>query len=127
MTTVMDKDRVEEFAREWIAAWNRKDLEQVLVHFADDVQFTSPTAAVMVGTPIVVGKDSLRAYWQAAIVRTGTLHFTLDHVVWDAERDELVILYTSVINDQRKRACEWMRFDAMGRVVAAEALYGAVV
>ncbi|HSH61969.1 MAG TPA: nuclear transport factor 2 family protein [Acidimicrobiales bacterium] len=33
-----------EFADEWISAWNTRDVEAVLVHYADDVLFTSPTA-----------------------------------------------------------------------------------
>jgi hypothetical protein len=28
-----------------VAAWNRRDIEAVLEHFADDVTFTSPLAA----------------------------------------------------------------------------------
>ncbi len=37
-----------EFADEWISAWNTRDVEAVLVHYADDVLFTSPTAARVV-------------------------------------------------------------------------------
>ena len=123
----MDRDLVERFALEWVAAWNRKDVEAVLAHFTDEAAFTSPLAAATVGTATVAGKDALRAYWQAAVGRATTLDFTLDHVVWDAERAELVILYTRGAQGQRSRACEWMRFDPSGYVVAGEAMYGAGV
>jgi len=33
------------FAKDWSAAWNRRDVEAVLRHFHDDVVFTSPVAS----------------------------------------------------------------------------------
>jgi ketosteroid isomerase-like protein len=127
MTVTLEKDAIEQFARDWVESWNRRDVEGVLIHFADDVRFTSPRAAATVGTATVVGKDALRTYWRSAIARIETIRFTLDHAVWDVDRAELVILYVSEINGQRNRAAEWMRFDAMGRVVAGEAMSGVVL
>ena len=58
-----------EFAERWIEAWNSRDIEAVLTHYADDVIFTSPTAARFVpesgGT--ILGKDALRSYWTVAL------------------------------------------------------------
>jgi ketosteroid isomerase-like protein len=36
------------FAEDWLAAWNRHDVDAVLAHFHDDVVFTSPVAARVV-------------------------------------------------------------------------------
>jgi hypothetical protein len=45
----------EVFAKDWSAAWNRRDVEAVLTHFHDDVVFTSPVAAeLMPGSAGVV-------------------------------------------------------------------------
>ena len=67
------------FAREWIDAWNARDVEAVLAHYDDDVVFTSPTALRFVpesdGT--VQGKDALRAYWTVALEENPDLHFEL--------------------------------------------------
>jgi ketosteroid isomerase-like protein len=41
---VVHKTDPAEFARRWIAAWNERDVEAVLRHYADDVIVTSPTA-----------------------------------------------------------------------------------
>jgi ketosteroid isomerase-like protein len=30
------------FAQEWIAAWNARDLELILAHYADEVELSSP-------------------------------------------------------------------------------------
>lgn len=70
------------FAGEWIAAWNRRDIEAVLKWYANDVTFTSPTAVRVVpasgGT--VVGKAALRDYWTAAMAQNPGLRFTLEGV-----------------------------------------------
>jgi ketosteroid isomerase-like protein len=113
------------FARAWIDAWNRRDVAAVLAHFADDAVFTSPKAAVFVGDPVVRGKSALAAYWQRASAGVAELRFTLDRVVWDPEARELLVLYDARIDGTTRRACELMRFDADGRQVAGEALYGA--
>ena len=67
------------FAARWIEAWNARDVEAVLEHIADDVVFTSPTAARFVpgsgGT--VRGKDALRSYWTLALQGHPDLHFEL--------------------------------------------------
>jgi uncharacterized protein (TIGR02246 family) len=121
----MTPETIAAFAQNWIDAWHRRDLEAVLAHFADDARFTSPRALATVGTATVIGKDALRNYWQAALAGIETLQFSLDHTVWDPERQELVLVYTSAIDGRRLRACEFMRFGPAGRIVEAEAMYGA--
>ena len=39
------------FAREWVEAWNRRDLESLLACYSDDVEFRSPLAAKLLGDP----------------------------------------------------------------------------
>lgn len=120
----MTRVEIEAFAARWAASWNAGEVEKVLAHFHDDIVFTSPTAVEVVGTPTVHGKDALRAYWVAALRRSGALHFTVNHVFWDAERREVAIVYTSEIAGRQKRIAEHLRFDARGFVVAAEVFHG---
>src|SRR4051812_35733303 len=121
----MTPEAIARFAADWIAAWSRQDVEAVLAHFAPGVRFTSPRAAATVGTATVVGKEALRAYWQAAVAAIETLRFTLDHTVWDPARQELAVLYTAAIDGRRLRACEFMRFDPHGLITEGEAMDGA--
>lgn len=67
------------FAQEWVAAWNRRDVEAVLRDSADDVVFTSPTAARVVPDTggRVRGKAALRAYWTRALAGNPDLRLTL--------------------------------------------------
>jgi ketosteroid isomerase-like protein len=117
----------QDFARAWIDAWNRRDVEAVLAHFAEDAVFVSPKAAAITGHGTITGKAALRAYWTAALARIGTLHFTLDRPLWDAAEQTLVVLYQAELGSTRTRACEVMRFGEEGLVVAGEGLYGAAV
>ena len=115
------------FAENWIAAWNRRDMESVLAHFADDAEFVSPLARQFVGRPLLRGKQQIRDYWTAGLARISTIEFKLDHAAWDEQRRELNVVYEANLNGERKRACEIMRFDASGRQIRGEALYGAVL
>lgn len=114
----------ETFAARWAEAWNGRAVDAMLEHFHDDVVFTSPTALAVVGSPIVRGKEALRAYWTKALARITSLRFTLDHVVWDPVRRELAIIYTSDIDGKSKRVSENLTFDDHGQVVSGEVFHG---
>jgi ketosteroid isomerase-like protein len=67
----------QQFADEWVRAWNSHDVEAVLAHFHDDVVFTSPIAARVLPQTMgeVRGKEALRHYWTTALGLLPDLHF----------------------------------------------------
>lgn len=71
------------FAADWIADWNSRDLEKILSHYADDINFTSPRAAARLpetgGT--VRGIAQLREYWTPLAEIRPNLKFTLETVL----------------------------------------------
>jgi len=115
------------FAETWIADWNRRDVEPVLAHFAEEAQFVSPVAGDFVGRPVLRSKKELEDYWRGALDRISVLEFELDHATWDEKRRELNVVYEANLNGERKRACEIMQFDAAGRQIRGEAFYGAAI
>ena len=123
----MNRIEANEFAANWISAWNRKDVNAVLEHYVDDARFVNPKAAIFVGNPVVEGKNALSQYWLLAAKKIAKIEFTLDHVVWDSDSNELVIFYQANVNGVRTRACEAMKFDSSGKQVSGEAMYGAVI
>jgi steroid delta-isomerase len=123
----MTYDAMMRFAEAWVSAWNRRDVDAVLAHYAEEAQFVSPVAGAVVGRPVLRDKQELAAYWHGALARIATLEFRLDHAAWDERRRELVVVYEANLDGERKRACEIMRFDPAGRQIGGEALYGAVV
>jgi len=123
----MSYDSMMAFAESWIAAWNRRDVDAVLAHYAEAAQFVSPVASNVVGRPILRDKKELEHYWRTALGRISSLEFRLDHAAWDERRRELNVVYEANLNGERKRACEIMQFDASGRQIRGEALYGAII
>lgn len=121
----MDRQTAQQFAEDWIANWNRKDVQAVVGHFAEDAVFVSPRAAALTGEAVQRGKAALLAYWTAAVARIENIRFVLDRAVWDGDSKELLVLYTSAINGNAVRACELMRFGPDGKQVYGEALFGA--
>ena len=120
----MTRDQAAAFAAAWAAAWNERAVERVLSHFDDDVSFTSPTALSVVGAGTVRGKQALRAYWNAALARIGSLRFTVDRITWDPDARELAIVYVSETDGRVRRVSENLRFGANGLVVSAEVFHG---
>lgn len=122
----MNREDADHFAIEWIRSWTARDIERIVSHFAERARFVSPLAARRTGNREVVGRDALREYWSGARSYS-TFEFTLDRIIWDQDRQELAIIYEREVEGRRDRACELLRFNSAGEVVAGEAMYGAEI
>lgn len=109
----MTEAEAQEFALEWIAAWNSHDLDRILGHYTEDVEVTSPLVETVLGPGRVTvrGKEGLRAYWGAALARYPELRFTLYRAYAGAR--SIVLHYRSV---QGLVGAECMELDGSGRV-----------
>lgn len=81
------------FAHEWIAAWNSHDLQNILAHYEDDFEMSSPIIPVLAGEPSgkLRGKAAIGAYWAQALRKLPNLHFELVTVL--AGVDSVTIYY----------------------------------
>jgi ketosteroid isomerase-like protein len=115
-------NRAQQFAREWVDAWNSHDLDRILSHYADDFQMTSPYIVTMMNEPggTISGKEKVRAYWAQALKRLPDLHFDLIEVL--ASVDSITIYYHAVLG---KRAAEMLFFDGNGKIRRGIAHYNA--
>jgi SnoaL-like protein len=109
----MTEAQAQEFATEWIAAWNSHDLERILDHYTDDVELTSPLVETFMGPGKVTvrGKPKLREYWGTALARYPELRFTLFRAY--AGSRSLVLHYQSI---QGLVGAECLEFDGNGRI-----------
>jgi len=114
------KDEALNLAEHWVAAWNAHDLEAIITHYDDAVELTSPVAAQLLGTPDgkVVGKASLRAYFQRGLEAYPDLHFQLADVLCGV--NSVVLYYT---NQKGTRTAEFMELSATGKVARVVANY----
>ena len=111
----------QEFAKEWVAAWNSHDLEAILEHYVDGVVLTSPVAARLLGDPSgnVRGKAALRAYFSKGLEAYPNLKFDLVDVM--AGLSSVVLYYTNQVGT---KSGEFMEIDANGKVTRVVANYG---
>ncbi|MGC1457026.1 MAG: nuclear transport factor 2 family protein [Steroidobacteraceae bacterium] len=111
-----------EFAEDWIAAWNSRDLDRILAHYRDDFEMRSPLIIEKMGVPsgTLRGKDAIRPYWQIGLTAKPPLHFTLQDVL--AGVDTIVIYYHSAARN--RMVAEILHFDDQRRVISSAGLYG---
>jgi ketosteroid isomerase-like protein len=116
----MDQTEAQAFADAWIASWNAHDLDAVLAHYADDIDFRSPVAPAITGEPsgVVHGRDALRRYWSTGLARVPDLHFELLEVTVGI--DAVALRY----RNQAGRVVTEVAEFGDGRVVRAAAFYG---
>ena len=76
---MIDKAFADNFAAEWIEAWNARDLERVLSHYTDDFEMSSPVIVKIAGerAGTLKGKPAVRSYWTKALELIPHLHFEL--------------------------------------------------
>ena len=106
--------------QEWLAAWNAHDLERILAHYSDGVEFHSPFVTKLTGRAdgIVHGKPALRDYFSSVLAAYPTLTFEFLRLY--SGTNSCVLEYQSV--DQR-RVAEHMELDSAGKVFRAQAHY----
>lgn len=108
------------FAREWIEAWNARDLPRVLAHYTDDFEMASPfivqIANELSGT--LKGKERVAAYWKAALQMHPHLHFELLGIF--AGASSVVIHYRANFG---RLGAEVLFLNESGKVYCAAAHY----
>lgn len=112
-----------EFAADWITAWNAHDLDRILSHYAGKVVLISPVAAMVLGDPsgVVNGMDALRDYFAKGLALFPNLQFELIDVMQGLS--SVVLCYE---NQRGTRTGEFMEFDAEGKVVRVVANYSVI-
>jgi SnoaL-like domain len=108
------------FASEWIGAWNARDLDRIVSHYRQDLVLVSPFAA-RAGAPggVIRGLPSLREYFGRALRAFPQLHFEPYAALTGV--DSVALHYRSV---EGREAIEVMELDPDHRVRRVTAHYG---
>jgi len=117
---MMPIDSARQFAEHWVSAWNRHDLEDVLSHYTDDFEMTTPMIQKLLGivTGTLKGKKAVGDYWKAALQKMPDLKFSIIDVTSGV--NTVSVYYNAVLG---KRAIETFFFDSDGKVFKAVATY----
>jgi ketosteroid isomerase-like protein len=116
----ISEEQAAAFGREWIDAWNAHDLDRILAHYREDVEFRSPFVVQIAGEPsgLLKGRERLRVYFAEALRKYPDLKFS--DVRAHAGISSVTLTYLSV---KGLHAAEVMVLDEAGRVVRVDAHY----
>ena len=92
----MNLEIAQNFTDKWIKSWNNQDLEEIISHYADNIQFYSPLIPLLGfnDSGIIQNKEDLKKYFEIGLRNYPNLFFDLHHVFVGI--NTLVIYYTSV-------------------------------
>ncbi|MDB5117452.1 MAG: hypothetical protein JWQ79_2944 [Mucilaginibacter sp.] len=108
-------------ALDWIAAWNRLDIDGIMSHYADDIIFYAPTVIKRwnIAEGKLAGKEKLRAHFLKGFELAPNLHFEFIDVLTGV--DGMTIIYkreTGVL------VADVVVLNQQGKGVLVKAYYG---
>ncbi|KAF2338227.1 nuclear transport factor 2 family protein [Flavobacterium tistrianum] len=103
----------EKFAKSWIESWNSHDLNDIMSHYSDDLEITTPMIKLAGGieSGSLSGKENVAAYWSKALSKFPDLEFELIDVTSGV--NSVALYYKSIMD---KKAVEVMFFNEEGLV-----------
>jgi len=116
----MEIEDARKVAAEWCDAWNRRDLDAIMEHYTDDVEFSSPTVIKRwrVADGWLRGKSKVRDNF-AIGVKAPALHFELVEVLLGV--NSMCIVYR---RETGALVTDLVELDASGKGRRVIACYG---
>ncbi len=119
---MIDAEQAFRIAEAWIDAWNGRDINAIMAHYADDVEFHSPLIVKRMSIPDgkIVGKDLLRTYFARGLEVTPDLKFQLERVLTGV--DSITIYYR---RESGLSVAEVVQLDEAGKAINVRVHYSA--
>jgi len=111
---MISKDNAQELADKWIEAWNSHNIDNIISQYSDDVVFTSPFVAKLLGdeSGAISGKEALKSLFTKALEEYPDLKFEFRDVLIGV--NSLTLLYKSV---NELLAAAVVTLDSEGKIV----------
>ena len=121
---MITKESAQAFAHHWIESWNTHDLEQILSHYSDDFEMSSPYIVSIMNEPngTLSGKDKIGNYWSIALERFPDLKFELIAIFTSVQ--SVIIYYHSA--HRGTNAAEYFLFNDQGKVIKSAGHYNSM-
>lgn len=73
-----------EIIADWVDAWNCHDLDRIMAHYAEEIEFTAQTVVARWGKPDgkLIGKTELRRHFEKGLELAPSIHFEIDQILW---------------------------------------------
>lgn len=118
---MITKESAQVFAHHWIESWNAHDLEQIMNHYSDDFEMSSPHIISIMNEPsgTLRGKDNIANYWSIALEKFLDLKFELIAIFHSIN---LIIIYYHSAH-RGTNATEYFLFNDLGKVIISAGHY----
>ncbi len=115
----MKKEFAQQFAQEWVEAWNSHDMDKILAYYSRDFEMTSPVIKTIANesSGTLRGVNAVREYWSMALAKNPDLSFKLIGVYCGV--NSVVLHYQG----HRGLSAEFFCFNEQGKVSSASAHY----
>jgi len=109
-----------EIIADWLDAWNCHDIDRIMAHYAEEIEFTAQTVVARWGKADgkLVGKAELRKHFAKGLELAPEIHFEMDQILWSP--NGYAVLYHRENNNQVLDAVE---LNAEGLAVKVTAYY----
>ena len=116
----MNQQQADKIAAEWVEAWNAHDLDRILSHYGETLEFTSPLVVERLGRAngTIRTKAELRDYFAVGVAPGSALKFELIDALPGVNS---VALYYR--NHRGRTVAETMFFGPDGEVVRVAVHY----
>ncbi len=113
-------DELRVIAEHWIAAWNAHDLDAIMSHYADTVEFQADTVVRRWDRADgrLHGAAELREHFRRGLELAPTLSFTLEEVL--SAPDGYAVIYR---RDNGNRVIDVVELDVAGKAARVTAYY----
>lgn len=116
---MMNPDKALQIAHQWIEAWNQRDLEAIISHYSDEIEFSSPLITKLMDNPEgkLQGKVALQAYFATGLATYPNLKLELVEILVGI--NSLIICFRR--EEQKQLAADYMEINQQGLVYKSTA------
>ena len=116
----MDKEKLKQAALQWMDDWNGRKLENIMGHYAEDVEFYSPTVTRRWNKAEgkLIGKDLLEQHFRKGIAEVPAMQFEFHSILYGI--DGLILFYK---RETGSLAADLVSFNEAGKVREVRSYY----
>ena len=105
---------------DWVEAWNAYDLDRIMLHYADSIEFTAQTVVSRWNKPDgkLNGKEDLRQHFRKGLDLAPNVHFTIEEILYAP--NGYAVLYR---RENGNRVLDAVELDKTGLAIKVTAYY----
>jgi ketosteroid isomerase-like protein len=107
-------------AADWIDAWNKRDIDRIMNHYADDIEFHSSTVIKRwnIADGKLTGKEKLKQHFIKGFEEAPNLHFEFVDLV--PEKDSFILTYK---RENGQVVSDYIALNKNGEAILVKAYY----